>query len=122
MTPEGRIKARVKRALATLNKHCYRFMPVQNGMGAPSLDFLNCIYGKFVGIETKAPGKRLTPRQEITAGAIRDAGGLVFVIDSDSSIDHMMAVLENLRGPPDNLEGAQNNRCTPGSGSAELVP
>lgn len=78
MTPEGRVKEIVKRALKPLTG--YRFAPVQNGMGAPSLDLLYCFSGLFVAIETKVPGKALTPRQQITASAIRDAGGKVFVI------------------------------------------
>jgi len=86
MTPEGRIKAKVKRALATLGKR-YCFMPVQNGMGAPSLDFVNSIYGFFVAIETKTPGKQLTPRQKTTARAVAYGSlGSVFVIRDDTDI------------------------------------
>ena len=95
MTPEGRVKAKVKRALATLPQK-YHLMPVQNGMGAPALDFYCCVSGFFVAIETKAPGKKLTPRQELTAKAIRGAGGFVFVIDSDTAINIMMMTLETL--------------------------
>lgn len=92
MTPEGKIKAKVKRALATLPKR-YSFMPVQNGMGAPSLDFINCINGFFLAIETKTPGKQLTPRQKTTALAIRDALGVVYVIRDDMDISFMMGNL-----------------------------
>lgn len=93
-TPEGKVKAHVKTILKMLK--AYWHMPVQNGMGQPALDFHVCLpivvtqemvgtrIGVYVGIETKAPGKHLTPRQEQTARAIRDSGGKVFLIDSDT--------------------------------------
>lgn len=86
MTPEGRIKAKVKRAL----EGYYRFMPVQNGMGAPSLDFLYCIHGMFVAVETKVPGKKITDRQKLTAQQICESGGQVFVIRDEADIAFML--------------------------------
>lgn len=92
MTPEGKVKAAVKRMLASLPSH-YKFMPVQRGMGAPALDFYCCIRGRFVAIETKAPGKKLTPRQEMTRQEIHGAGGLVFAVDDAIGIAAVRAVL-----------------------------
>ena len=89
MTPEGRVKAMVKKALATLPRK-YAFMPVQMGMGAPGLDFYCCIKSLFVAIETKVPGKHLTERQVQTANAIVDAGGAVYVIREQYDVDQMM--------------------------------
>lgn len=83
MTPEGLVKERVKRMLKAYG--AYWHCPVQNGMGAPSLDFICCFKGRYFAVETKAPGKKPTPRQEITMQQIRDAGGKVFVIDGDCS-------------------------------------
>jgi len=95
MTPEGKIKAMVKRGLDKLPR-VYRFMPVQNGMGAPGLDFFLCINGVFVAIETKAPGKKLTPRQETTMQEICAAGGFAFMIDSQERCDAVMVLLSYL--------------------------
>lgn len=86
MTPEGRVKAKVNRELAQFAPMLYRFMPVQNGMGAPGLDYFLCVNGYFVSIETKAKGGKLTPRQELTKEAIEKAGGKVFVVDDDASL------------------------------------
>lgn len=83
MTPEGRTKAKVKRVLG--KPGIYFHMPVQNGMGAPTLDFVGCAAGQFFAIETKAPGKKPTPRQEITISQMQAAGGKVFVIDGDTT-------------------------------------
>ena len=93
MTPEGRVKAKLNRRLEKLAR-LYRFMPVQNGMGAPGLDYYICAGGWFIAIETKAPGKKPTPRQETTMQAIVDAHGLVFVVSDDASLDHAMKTIE----------------------------
>jgi hypothetical protein len=85
--PEWKVKALVKRELDKLPK-MYRFMPVTNGMGAPGLDFYLCAGGWFIAIETKAPGKKLTPRQEQTKKDIEAADGLVFVVDDQESLDY----------------------------------
>lgn len=89
MTPEGKTKALVKRKLDELPK-MYRFMAVQNGMGAPGLDFFLCAGGWFIAIETKAPGKKLTPRQETTKAEIEAADGIVFVVDGPESLEYAM--------------------------------
>lgn len=96
MTPEGRIKAMVKRRMSQEFPGCYHFMPVQNGMGAPSLDFLYCIRGLFIAVETKAPGKKPTPRQETTIAQITAAGGAVFVVDGADSLDFMVSELHKV--------------------------
>jgi hypothetical protein len=95
MTPEGKIKAKVKRALNALPR-CYSFMPVQQGLGASTLDYLCCINGHFVAIETKAPGKKMTPRQQMTAETIVKAGGHAFVVDGDESLERVMWLIEGL--------------------------
>jgi len=93
LTPEGRIKAKLKRELDKL-PNVYRFMPVQNGMGAPALDFYLCIEGDFVAIETKAPGKKLTPRQEATRDKITAAGGAVCVISTPEEVDKFILAIK----------------------------
>lgn len=62
-------------------------MPVQNGMGAPALDFWICHNGRFAGIETKAKGKHITNRQQHTMHEIMRAGGSVFLIDDPLGAD-----------------------------------
>lgn len=84
MTPEGRVKDAVKKVLKKFG--VYWHMPVQNGMGAPSLDFICCVKGKYFAVETKAPGKKPTPRQELTIEQIQRSGGKCFVVDGDVSL------------------------------------
>ncbi len=75
---EERVKKHVKRLLTKHNAHY--FMPVQSGYGSASLDFLGCHKGRFLAVETKAPGKHMTPRQELIKDEIEAAGGTVFVV------------------------------------------
>ena len=91
MTPEGRIKAKVD---ALLKKYSvYYLKPVQNGMGAPALDYHCILNGCGFCIETKAPGKTLTPRQMETTRRIVRAGGVVWEISADEHIDQLEAWL-----------------------------
>lgn len=87
MTPEGKVKDRVKKLLKEYG--AYWHMPVQNGMGAPSLDFICCLNGLYFAIETKVEGGKMTPRQEKTASEIRSVGGKVFVVAGVAGIDNL---------------------------------
>lgn len=93
MTPEGKIKARLKRALKPFGNKVYQFWPVQTGYGTKTLDCLLCVAGQFIAIETKAPGKKLTALQEQTAIDICAANGLAFKVDGDESIDRVIGHL-----------------------------
>ena len=98
MTPEGKVKALVKAALKLHS--AWSFMPVQNGMGTPSLDFLCAARFKnmaiMFAIETKAKGKRPTPRQEITIASMEAVGIKVFVIDGEEGVDELRKWLSQL--------------------------
>ena len=67
----------------------YFFMPVQTGYGASSLDFLCCINGIFVGIETKRRDKpsKETPRQGKVIEEIRKAGGVALVARNVADVE-----------------------------------
>ena len=78
MTPEGKVKEAVRSLLATHG--AYWHCPVQNGMGAPTLDFVGCHRGRYFAVETKADGKRMTARQKDTAAKVDAAGGVVFEV------------------------------------------
>ena len=91
-TPEGKVKDAIKKMCKRVG--AYYFMPVQNGMGAPTLDFLICYKGLFFGVETKAPGKKATPRQELTMSAIRQSSGWCAVIDSVAKAESFNEVMD----------------------------
>lgn len=87
-TEEGRLKDQVKRYLNQLGAHFH--MPVPSGYGRQTIDFLCCVpiyhnggrIGMFVGIETKAPGGKPTPRQKQCIEEIKAAGGVAFYCDT----------------------------------------
>jgi hypothetical protein len=77
---EKTIKTAVKKRLKELG--AYQHWPVQNGMGAPCLDCHGCLDGLYFAIETKKPGGKPTPRQQMTIDQIHAAGGIVYVVDT----------------------------------------
>lgn len=78
-TPEGRVKAQIKKLL---NEHnAYYVMPVSNGMGVHGVpDFLICAGGRFIAVEAKAGDNKPTALQESHLQKIRDKGGIALVI------------------------------------------
>ena len=100
MTPEGRVKAAVKRELDRYPAH-YREMPVPGGYGKSGLDFTVCFFGRFLAIETKAEGKRPTERQHQRMREIERAGGVTcVVIGVDETKTILRPLLEELANDP----------------------
>jgi hypothetical protein len=84
MTPEGRVKDKIKRVLK--DHGCWYYMPVPAGFGVPSLDFLcSTPCGRAFGIEAKAPGKKPTPRQQATMREMEAKSVKCFLIDGDTT-------------------------------------
>ena len=89
-TPEGRVKDKVRARLREYG--VWFFCPVSNGMGAHGIpDFICCHDGRFLAIETKAPGKRsnTTELQDRQIIAIHKAGGAAVVIDDVRQLDNI---------------------------------
>lgn len=97
VTPEGKIKKLVKAVLEDFGelttvssysvRNLYEYWPVPSGFGASSLDCIVCYYGVFIAIETKAPGERTTPRQNLTIAQLSAAQAIVMVIDSEADCE-----------------------------------
>jgi hypothetical protein len=86
VTPEGRVKIKIDKLLATYADHIYVFKPVQSGYGNRTVDYLGCICGVFFAIEAKKPGAVPTAIQNATLERIREAGGMTFVVHDDESL------------------------------------
>jgi hypothetical protein len=107
VTPEGKIKKMVKAVLAefseTIQVDGYsvstlkQFWPVPSGFGASDLDCLVCYYGRYIAIETKAPGKKPTPRQHMTIAETVGAGGIVVVVDDEEGVDWLRQILNEIK-------------------------
>jgi hypothetical protein len=84
MTPEGKTKTRIKKALNECG--AWYYMPVQTGYGNTHLDFI-CARGdtrELFFIEAKRHGEGPTERQGDIIIRERKAGFTVFVIDDES--------------------------------------
>lgn len=88
MTPEGKVKASVKKLLDSYAPFVWYFMPVQRGLGCKRgvPDFIGLCNGAFFAIETKAPGKKPTQLQQYMMEQIRKAGGDTFTVDDAESL------------------------------------
>jgi pantoate kinase len=96
MTPEGKVKEKIK---DTLKKHgVYYAMPIGTGFGNSGVpDFLCCIRGKFLAIEAKAGKGTTTALQEKHLAQINRAGGCALVID-ESTVANLDEFLELMKG------------------------
>lgn len=85
-TPEGKVKAEVLKVLDSLGKHCFYYMPVQNGMGNSGIpDIMATIHGITVAIECKAtPKQEPTILQAMQLEKIHLANGIAWVVDNEN--------------------------------------
>lgn len=110
MTPEGKVKAKIKRWFAKTFPTGFTWMPVSNGMGKHGIpDHICCVpvivtpdmigqtVGMFVAIEAKATTEdKLSKNQERTIEEIIDAGGIVEVVYGDQeSFERMCESIES---------------------------
>jgi hypothetical protein len=86
MTPEGKVKKKIRKVLDKYEGSIYIFMSVPSGFGKQTLDYLCIFRGRGFAIEAKVYGEHPTTRQEGHIDDITDAGGPVFVIDGDDSL------------------------------------
>ena len=94
MTPEAKVKAKVKRILAELG--AYYAMPMTGGYGNSGVpDFLVCLRGRFYAIECKANGGKTTALQEKHLADIRGAGGVSLIIH-EANVENLRKELENV--------------------------
>jgi len=93
VTPEAKVKAKVKKVLSEVG--AYYAMPMGTGFGNSGVpDFLVCFRGKFYGIECKANGGKPTALQLKHIDDIRKAGGIAFIID-ETNVENLRKELEN---------------------------
>jgi hypothetical protein len=102
-TPEGKVKNAISYVLDRYEH--YRFMPVQTGYGAKTIDYLVCVkqrwggFGIFLGIEAKKAGEEPTPLQEATLRDIRRAGGITITIAGIEEVQKLEEFLRHVACP-----------------------
>ncbi len=103
MTPEGKVKHAIKKMLKEEFPQVWTFWPVSNGMGAHGIpDMVMCAGGKFIGVEVKADGKKVTLLQADQLQKIEASGGTVLVVRGVSEVAILRTLLNcmNLPRPP----------------------
>lgn len=94
MTPEGKVKAQIRKVLDRYG--VYYFMPVQSGLGAAGLDF-HCViaYQRIpvaFFVEAKPEGGKPTKRQELLIDRLRRyQNARTFIVNDDIELE----ILEN---------------------------
>jgi pantoate kinase len=82
-TPEGKVKDKIKKILKAHN--IYFAMPMGTGYGNAGVpDFLCCFDGKFIAIEAKANGGKVTALQQKNLSDIERSRGMAWVVDEDN--------------------------------------
>lgn len=93
-TPEGKIKAKVDKALVQLK--VWWFSPQAGPYGKAGIpDRIVCAGGKFIGIEVKADRTKKPTRLQISCmEKIESSGGRCFVVCDDESLAEAVAYIK----------------------------
>jgi len=84
ITNEAGVKDEVKKIL-NRTPDCWWYMPVQTGYGVHGIpDFIACVRGSFIAIETKFGRNKLSAWQERQKVGIMEAKGTYFVVNETS--------------------------------------
>ena len=93
MTPEKKVKEKVKKILKDIG--AYHCMPSTGGYGSSGVpDIIACYQGRFIGIECKANGNKLTALQKKHLSDIKNSKGLSLLID-ETNVDMLEYLLSN---------------------------
>lgn len=98
MTPEGIVKASIKRVLDAKGGVWY-FMPSMNGYGRAGIpDIIGSYKGRFFAVEVKAKGGKMTPAQERERDKLLEVGAVWVLAQGDSAayvVSRMLKELDN---------------------------
>lgn len=96
MTPEAKVKAKIKDILKELG--CYSFSPIggaYSSRGVP--DIIGCLHGIFFAIEAKAGKGKTTALQDRELQRIRDAGGVAMIVNEENLDSLKTVLMEEIR-------------------------
>lgn len=95
MKSEAHVKAAVKALLREFG--VWYFMPHMNGYGRAGIpDFIACLNGRLVAIETKFDGRSLTPSQQMELDAVAAADGVAIAVNQ-WGLDQLRGLLQTLK-------------------------
>jgi len=82
MTPEGKVKAKIRTFLKSRGERCWYCQPIGSAYSGGGIPDIVGVYRRVgFAIEVKAPGreKTVTPLQELALANVQAAGGVAFV-------------------------------------------
>ena len=107
MQNENHVKAEVRKILAKAEAWSLMHVPVGYGkQGAP--DFLICLRGRMVGLETKFRTNRISAHQARELTAIHKAGGVALIVNEGGLLLLERLITELVRNPQYKLYGPTN--------------
>jgi Holliday junction resolvase len=98
MTPEGKVKKHLKKALDELfaAQGGWYFMPIGGAFAEKGIpDIIGCWGGRFFAIEVKAKGGTTTKLQQIKMQQIANAEGFVGVCVGTEGVPRVLFDLQN---------------------------
>jgi hypothetical protein len=116
MTPEGKVKAAVRKVIESAPQGTYSLWPPGSAYGKPALDVLGARLsdGRMFAVEVKADYKPPTPRQRATIRSMTTGNVTVFVIDEvDSLVLPLLGHWLNTWGEHKQLEAEIRRRLLP---------
>lgn len=86
-----RLEKEVKQAIKQFfdERGIFYFMPVHNGLGKMTTDFIVCVNGHFLAIETKIGKNVPTNRQLLFLKSVVAAGGSAYVVNEQNLQDFL---------------------------------
>jgi hypothetical protein len=93
--PEGKLVAQIKQLLAERGARAFK---IQGGddsfqeIGIP--DLLVCYKGRFVGLEAKMPGGKLSTKQKVVLDEIANTGGIAAVVTTVGQVSDLLAKID----------------------------
>lgn len=95
---ERDIVAAIKRYLASLGSDVFYFKEHGGPYGTSGVpDIICCYKGRFLGLEAKLPGGRLTELQKRALDKINRAGGIARRVESVDDVRAVIALADNER-------------------------
>ena len=94
MTPEAKVKKKVKKILDDIG--AYHFSPMTAGYGRSGVpDIIVCYKGKFIGIECKAGEGKPTLLQLRNIDDIKRNGGLAIIVN-EGNIEALLTLVKEI--------------------------
>lgn len=100
MTPEGKVKAKIRAFLKSRGERCWYCQPIGSAYSGGGIPDIVGVYRRVgFAIEVKAPGreKTVTPLQEMALSRVQAAGGVAFVASDVGVVVDMFHAIDALQ-------------------------